>query len=98
MVRAIDPALKRDAYGALVIVHVGGRRQRRWVNPGYSYLCSNDPRAHFGLGRASRVDAVRVLWPDGLEEVFPGQEADRVVVLSRGTGRPRTRAGQQPSP
>jgi enediyne biosynthesis protein E4 len=88
LVRALDPALKRDAYGAVVTVRAGGRRWRRWVNPGSSYLCSNDPRAHFGLGPAERVDAVEVLWPDGSAEVFPGGAADRVVVLRKGEGKP----------
>ena len=91
MVRAIDPALKRDAYGALVIVHVGGRRQRRWVNPGYSYLCSNDPRAHFGLGPAENVDAIEVVWPDGSAETFPGRTADQITVLRKGEGKPGPR-------
>ncbi len=88
MVRALDPALQRDAYGAEVTVRAGGRRWRRWLNPGSSYLCSNDPRAHFGLGTAERVDAVEVLWPDGAAEVFPGGAADRVVVLRKGEGKP----------
>src|SRR5213078_5347249 len=65
LVRAIDPALGgRDAYGAEVSVHAGARRQVGWINPGYSYACSNDPRAHFGLGPAPRVEAISVLWPD----------------------------------
>jgi hypothetical protein len=89
LVRAVDPALRRDAYGAEVTVLVGGRRLLRWINPGYSYLCSNDPRAHFGLGPAQRVDAVEVRWPDGSGERFPGQAADRVVVLHKGQGQPR---------
>jgi hypothetical protein len=87
LVRALDPALRRDAYGAEITVEAGGRRWRRWVNPGYSYLCSNDPRAHFGLGPAGHVDAVRVVWPDGAEEVFPGGAADRSVVVRKGEGR-----------
>jgi hypothetical protein len=88
LVRALDPALKRDAYGAEVTVRAGGRRWRRWLSPGSSYLCSNDPRAHFGLGQAERVDAVEVRWPDGSAEVFPGCGADRVVVLRKGSGKP----------
>jgi hypothetical protein len=87
LVRALDPALRRDAYGAEVTVEAGVRRWRRWVNPGYSYLCSNDPRAHFGLGQAGQVDAIRVVWPDGAEEVFPGGAADRSIVLRKGEGR-----------
>jgi hypothetical protein len=87
LVRAFDPALRRDAYGAEVTVEVGGRRWKRWVNPGFSYLCSNDPRAHFGLGPAAEVDAIRVVWPDGTEEVFPGGAADRTVAVRKGEGR-----------
>src|SRR5207248_520124 len=41
MIRAIDPALKRDAYGAEIVVRAGDRRWMRWINPAYSYLCSN---------------------------------------------------------
>jgi hypothetical protein len=87
MVRALDPALARDAYGAEIRVQVGQRRWLQWINPGYSYLASNDPRAHFGLGKIDHVDSITVLWPDGREEVFPGTEVDRMIVLRRGEGR-----------
>jgi hypothetical protein len=93
LVSAIDPALGgRDAYGAEVTVHAGGRRWVRWLNPGYSYLNSNDPRLHFGLASAVRVDAIHVLWPDGLEEDFPGGRSDQWVRLCKGQGaRPQPR-------
>jgi hypothetical protein len=88
LVRAVDPALGgRDAYGAEVTVHAAGRRRKCWLNPGSSYLCSNDPRAHFGLGGAERVDAIDVIWPDGSEEVFAGGPVDQVVVLRKGEGK-----------
>jgi hypothetical protein len=93
LVRAIDPALKRDAYGAEITVRAGKRRWTRWINPGYSYLCSNDPRAHFGLGQADHVDAIDVLWPDGTAESFSGCSADRrpELVLRKGSGRRENR-------
>jgi hypothetical protein len=88
MVKAVDPALGgRDAYGAEVTVEAAGKRWQRRIDPAYSYMCSNDPRAHFGLGPAARVDAIRVVWPDGQAETFPGRAADQMVVLSRGTGK-----------
>jgi hypothetical protein len=88
LVRTVDPSLGgRDAYGAEVTVQAGGRRWTRWVNPGYSYLCSNDPRAHFGLGEAGHVDALEVIWPDGTEESFNGRAADQNVVLRKGMGK-----------
>jgi hypothetical protein len=87
LVRALDPALHRDAYGAEIRVQAGGRHLLGWVNPGSSYLSSNDPRAHFGLGSADHFDSIHVLWPDGWEEDFAGGEADRALVLQRGSGR-----------
>jgi hypothetical protein len=89
MVRAVDPAINRDAYGAELALHVGDRRRWGWINPGSSYQCSNDPRAHFGLGAAVAYDRLVVRWPDGSEETFPGGAADRLVVLLKGRGEAR---------
>jgi hypothetical protein len=86
VVRAIDPALRRDAYGAEITVHAGKRCWLRWINPGYSFLCSNDPRAHFGLGPVQRVDRIEVVWPDGMRETFDGGAVDQQVELARGKG------------
>lgn len=87
LVKAFDPALRRDAYGAEVSVRCGARAVLRLINPGYSFLCSNDPRAHFGLGDAAKYDQIEVTWPDGAGEAFPGGAVDRLVVLERGSGR-----------
>ena len=85
LVRAVDPALGgRDAYGAKITVQAGERRWVRDINPGYSYLSSNDPRAHFGLGGVDRVDAIDVIWPDGTAERFPPRGVDQVITLQKG--------------
>jgi hypothetical protein len=85
LVQAVDPALGgRDAYGAEITAVAGERRWTRLVQAAHSYLSSSDPRVHFGLGAAARVDRIEVVWPDGSEEVFPGIDADRIVVLRRG--------------
>jgi hypothetical protein len=87
VVSALDPSAGgRDAYGAVVTVQSGTRSWVRWLNPGYSYLVSNDPRAHFGLGDLDRVDAIHVLWPDGAAEDFPGVKADQWVRMNKGKG------------
>jgi hypothetical protein len=85
-IRAVDPALHRDAYGAEVRVRAGGREQVRWINPGSSFLCSNDMRAHFGLGTAESVERIEVLWPDQTRETFPGGPVNRQLTLKKGEG------------
>jgi hypothetical protein len=92
LVRAYDPKLRRDAYGAEVTVEAGGRRWVRQANPGQSYLCSGDARAHFGLGATARVDRIVVAWPDGAVETFAAADVDRAVVVRKGEGRPRKTA------
>ncbi len=92
LVSALEPRHGgRDAYGAVVTVRAGARRWVRWLNPGVGYLTSNDPRVHVGLGEADRVDAIEVLWPDGLEETFRSPGVDRWIRLKRGEGSPLPR-------
>jgi hypothetical protein len=93
MVRAVDPRLKRDAYGARVTVSAGGRTWVRWINPGGSYLASSDPRAHFGLGPAERFDRLHVVWPDGSAEEFGSGGVNRTLEVRKGEGSPARKEG-----
>jgi hypothetical protein len=87
LVRAVDPALGgRDAYGAQITVVASKRTWQRDINPAYSYLTSNDPRAHFGVGQTENVDHIDVLWPDGTREVFAGGNTNRLVEVRKGEG------------
>ena len=96
-VRAVDPALRRDVPGATIEVEVAGRRVIARADAGGSYLSSSDPRAHVGLGEATRIAKLVVRWPDGTTEAFEGAAADAEVVLAKGRGpavqvvAPRTR-------
>jgi enediyne biosynthesis protein E4 len=62
------PKSPRDAIGAKVFLTVGGIRQREDVFSGGSYGSSSDPRVHFGLGSASKIDKLEIVWPSGLRE------------------------------
>lgn len=88
-VRTIDARWGgRDAIGTEIRLIAGSRILGATMQPSASYLVSHDPRVHFGLGDVASVQEVRVVWPDGFEEVFPGGPADRFVVLRRGEGQP----------
>ena len=60
----------------------------RLAHPTYSFLTSNDPRAHFGLGKSDRVEALHVLWPSGKKERFTVPAVDRVLTIHEGEGQP----------
>jgi len=87
-VRAVDPALERDALGARVTLNLGGRSVTRDVATASGYLSSQSPILHFGVGAAAEVDRIDVRWPDGSLEYFPGIGTDQVITLHRGGGEP----------
>ena len=74
----------RDAIGAKVFLTVGGVRQRADVSSGASYASSSDPRLHFGLGSASKVDKLEIFWPSGLREEVTLPCIDCIVLVIEG--------------
>ena len=58
-----------------------GRRLVREVQAGSSYLSSEDPRVHFGLGSATTVTELVVRFPSGRETRLGGVSANRVVTV-----------------
>ena len=77
---------QRVDVGAVITLTTKSGRFVRPVLPSYSYLASNDPRAHFGLGTATQIESVAVRWSDGVEEVFQADGVDREIVIQKGRG------------
>jgi hypothetical protein len=83
--RLLD-ATGRDASGARVAVrHEDGTVLWRRVRMDGSYASASDARVLVGLGGAAAPVEVRVRWPDGIEEVWPGVMVDRWMTLTEGT-------------
>lgn len=83
-IQATDPLKgNRMDFGAEVTVVSGAKRWKKWLNPGGSYLCSNDPRLHFGLGELTEIDAIEVRWSDGTIENFPGATSGSFIILEK---------------
>ena len=81
LVRLIGAGKMSDAIGATVSVRVGKARQTRLVQSGSSYLSQDDQRLHFGLGEATKVDAIEVRWPDGSSTTHPGAAANQILEI-----------------
>ncbi len=76
----------RDGFGAIVTVEADGRSWRRVHHAASGYLTQNDPRLHFGLGGATRVDRLEVIWPAGSRQTFEDLEVDQPYTVTEGEG------------
>lgn len=74
------------AVGAMIRVTAGGKTQLRQVRDGTNYASQDPLEAHFGLGAATRVDRVEVVWPGGARTVIDGVAADQRLSLTPALG------------
>jgi len=86
--QVVEGAKDAIVHGATVSISRGGegKRQYRQANPTYSYMASNDPRAHFGLVGEREAREIQVRWPNGTVESFGTKPAGSYHVLKKGTG------------
>jgi enediyne biosynthesis protein E4 len=79
------PKSPRDAVGAVVYLTANGFRQRADVLAGGSFASSPDQRPHFGLGTATKIDAIEIHWPDGTkQQVAPPTTVDTFYIITEG--------------
>ena len=79
----LEVDVSRFAPGATVTALLGdGRTLVREVHAGSSYLSSEDPRLHFGLGSSRTVRELVVRYPGGRVVRLQGVRADRLVTVT----------------
>lgn len=74
------------AVGARVTITAGGRTQIGEVRSSGSYLSTNAPAVHFGLGRATTVDAVVIRWPGGRSTRLRDLACNRAYTITPESG------------
>lgn len=60
-----DPTAAPDGIGARIIATANGHSQHRLMHAGCNYLSQSELSAHFGLGAATAVESLLVIWPNG---------------------------------
>ncbi len=80
-VRLVPTASPVEPVGARVLVTAGGKTQVRVFQRSQSYLSVNDPRLHFGLGKAEKADRLEVRWPSGTVQVLTDVPAGRYLTV-----------------
>ena len=88
----------RMGLGAKVTIYYGGKMQYAELTTQRGYQSTVEPYLHFGLGRTSRVDSLRITWPDGRGQVLRSLGVDRRIVLAQqnATARPLASANAAP--
>jgi hypothetical protein len=85
--RLLDKA-GHEAVGAKVAVYRKGAKPLwRRVRTDGSYGSANDSRILLGLGKATRVERVRVDWPSGRTEMWSSPPIDQYTTLEEGHGK-----------
>lgn len=97
-IKLVGTKTNRDGVGARVVVKAGQLSMTREINPGCGGS-RNSLTAHFGLGKNTQADSVKIRWPSGPViaedgkvvpgriEVFENVPADRFIMIEEGSGK-----------
>lgn len=72
-----------EGIGAKITAKVGSTTQVLEQQPTRGFESSVDPRPHFGLGKATKVDSLTIIWPDKRYQVLTDVVANRFVTVSQ---------------
>jgi hypothetical protein len=73
----------RDGLGATVRVHAGGQTYTKYNDGKSGYLAQSALPLYFGLGDATKIESVEVVWPLGQKQVVTtGLEENRTLKIT----------------
>ncbi|MEW7290158.1 VCBS repeat-containing protein [Aquimarina sp. 2304DJ70-9] len=73
----------RNAIGTKVSVYTKKNVQVSEIYTTKGYLSSVSSRVHFGLGDETKIDSIKIDWPDGFISVHKNVEANQLIYLER---------------
>lgn len=71
-----------SAFGSKVMAFSEDQTFFQEYQPVKGYMSSVDPRIHFGLGKAEKLDSIQILWPDGKIRTLKEVRANQALTLS----------------
>jgi hypothetical protein len=75
------PGKNPFAYGARVRLVAGGIEQVQELYSSRGFQSAVEPRVHFGLGKAAKVDALEIQWPDGKVQKIRAVKANQILKI-----------------
>lgn len=67
--------------GAKVIIYTGGKTQYLEQMPTRGYQSSVSPVLHFGLGSATKVDSLVIVWQPGRQQVIKNVKGNQILTV-----------------
>lgn len=67
--------------GARVEIRAGGITQIQEMAGTRGFASSVEPILHFGLGKATKIDRLRILWPGGSEQILTNVKPNQRITL-----------------
>ncbi len=80
-IKLVGSKSNHDAIGAWVKVRVAAHTLSQQVMPAKGYLSQSDLPLTFGLGNATRVDGVEIIWPGGAVQKVAQVKVDALNVV-----------------
>src|ERR1700751_1693346 len=85
-VKLVGTKWNRDGIGAVVYATSSGAKQWQMLPSGSSYLSQSELVLTFGLGAATKADAIEIHWPSGQVDKLAGLAADQTLTVQEGKG------------
>ncbi|MGB5356197.1 MAG: FG-GAP-like repeat-containing protein, partial [Eudoraea sp.] len=76
--RELNPA----AFGSEVVIYSGGQQQRKSILSGRGYLSKPESTLHFGMGTATAIDSVKIIWPGRQVQKLGQQSVNKLLVVN----------------
>ncbi len=82
-IRLLGDKPNRHGIGARIYVHSESGKQMREVRAENNYMSQNPLDSHFGLGTDNEVSLLRIVWPDGSEQLLKDVAVNQMLVISK---------------
>jgi hypothetical protein len=71
-----------SAVGSKIYLYKGNKIQYQEVNPNRGYLSCLPVTVNFGLGKATEVDSIKIIWPDNSQQLVVNIAANQQLTIA----------------
>jgi hypothetical protein len=82
-IRLRSPGQNSYGIGAKVISYHGGVLQFKEVYPVRGFQSSSQPMVHFGYGKNTSIDSLRIIWPDRTTQILKDVQVNQTLEIKK---------------